>query len=99
MRTNRSPLTTLAAAFTAALLMLSGPADAAGANRYPPSQAGAPLPQVKGMPPELARNLANFDDLDFRVYTGPCTRVTRRTSSCTGPMATRRGASKSTSRT
>jgi hypothetical protein len=25
---------------------------------------------VAGMPAELAKNLANFDDLDFRVYTG-----------------------------
>jgi hypothetical protein len=25
---------------------------------------------VKGVPPALAKNLANFDDLDFRVYTG-----------------------------
>ncbi len=70
MTTNRLSRTALAAALTAAQLMLFGPVGAAGTNRYPGTRAGAPLPQVKGVPSELSRNLANFDDLDFRVYTG-----------------------------
>ncbi|TXH66127.1 MAG: hypothetical protein E6Q88_12650 [Lysobacteraceae bacterium] len=39
-------------------------------NPWPGADVDAPAPKVKGMPRELARNLANFDDLDFRVYTG-----------------------------
>ena len=39
-------------------------------NGWPATKAGEPAPKIKGMSPELARNLANFDDLDFRVYTG-----------------------------
>ena len=42
----------------------------AGQDRWPASTANEPTPMVPGMPPELARRLANFDDLDFRVYTG-----------------------------
>ena len=41
-----------------------------GSTRWPRSKAGEPSPTVKGMPQELAKNLANFDDLDFRVYSG-----------------------------
>ncbi len=33
------------------------------------TRVGTPTPVVEGMPAELARSLANFDDLDFRVYT------------------------------
>jgi len=39
-------------------------------NQWPGIKAGDPTPRVAGIPKELARNLANFDDLDFRVYTG-----------------------------
>jgi hypothetical protein len=42
----------------------------AAESRWPASRAGAPAPKAKGVPAELARNLATFDDLDFRVYTG-----------------------------
>lgn len=38
-------------------------------NAWPGTKVGQPAPHVPGMPVELARNLANFDDLDFRVYT------------------------------
>jgi hypothetical protein len=41
-----------------------GPAE----TRWPGTRAGEPSPQVKGDPADLARNLANFDDLDVRVY-------------------------------
>jgi len=45
-------------------------ARSADQNAWPGSRAGEPTPKVQGVPPELERNLANFDDLDFRVYTG-----------------------------
>lgn len=38
-------------------------------NNCPPSKVGEATPAVQGMPSALARNLATFDDLDFRVYT------------------------------
>jgi hypothetical protein len=43
---------------------------ATAVNRWPGTKVGEPVPKVKGMPAELAKNLANFDDLDFRVYSG-----------------------------
>jgi hypothetical protein len=53
-------------------LCLSGASHGATAaeNNWPGSKVGEPAPRVKGIPAELARNLANFDDLDFHVYTG-----------------------------
>jgi len=55
------------------MFALSAAALAAGAqdldSKWPATKAGQATPQVKGVPAELARNLANFDDLDFRVYT------------------------------
>jgi hypothetical protein len=53
----------------AATLAANAQAEQPKTNRWPSTKAGQPIPQVKGMPAELARNLANFDDLDFRVYT------------------------------
>jgi len=50
--------------------LLAAPLTHAGENTYPGTRAGDPTPKVEDMPAELARNLANFDDLDFRVYTG-----------------------------
>jgi hypothetical protein len=39
-------------------------------NSWPKSSVDAPATNlVPGMPVELMRNLANFDDLDFHVYT------------------------------
>jgi hypothetical protein len=58
----------LGVSFAGAVLIGAGPA--AAADNWPGTQAGAPGQEVKGAPPEVARNLANFDDLDFRVYTG-----------------------------
>lgn len=37
---------------------------------WPGTKAGQATPAVNDMPPFLASNLAKFDDLDFRVYTG-----------------------------
>jgi len=51
-------------------MLLFAPFARADENKYPGTKAGEPTPQVEGMPAELAKNLANFDDLDFRVYTG-----------------------------
>lgn len=38
-------------------------------DRWPGTSVDKPVPQVPGMPEVLADNLANFDDLDFHVYT------------------------------
>jgi len=38
-------------------------------NHWPGTKVGEPEPKIAGISPELANNLANFDDLDFRVYT------------------------------
>jgi hypothetical protein len=45
-------------------------ADEKTSIKWPGTRAGGPTPNVMGVPAELARNLANFDDLDFRLYTG-----------------------------
>lgn len=52
-----------------AALATSAYAQQPKANPWPSTKAGQPSPQVKDMPSDLTRNLANFDDLDFRVYT------------------------------
>lgn len=59
-------------AFAASLALTTvGVASAAGQpiDSWPASKAGEATPAVQGMPSALARNLATFDDLDFRVYT------------------------------
>lgn len=53
-----------------ASLLAVTPAAAAGQDRWPSTSVNKPTPKVEGMPPELAGHLANFDDLDFHVYTG-----------------------------
>src|ERR1700752_550174 len=58
------------AAVTVACLLAAGAAAASDQGSWPASKASAPTPMVAGMPAELAKNLANFDDLDFHVYTG-----------------------------
>lgn len=45
-------------------------ATAAPQSHWPSTKLGQPTPKVEGMPPVLAKNLANFDDLDFHVYSG-----------------------------
>ncbi|WP_218567567.1 ester cyclase [Pseudomonas cavernae] len=52
-----------------ALLIGANSVTAADKDMWPGTQVGEAVPQVEGVPPELAKNLANFDDLDFRVYT------------------------------
>ena len=53
-----------------AALLAATPIGAAAKDKWPATKVGEPTPKVEGVPKELARNLANFDDLDFRVYTG-----------------------------
>jgi hypothetical protein len=60
----------LGASLTAAFLISASPVTAADQKRWPATNVGEPAPKVEGIPPALAKNLANFDDLDFRVYTG-----------------------------
>jgi hypothetical protein len=59
-----------AAALTLVATLLAAPTVQAVETTWPGTKAGEPAPKVEGVPAELARNLANFDDLDFRVYTG-----------------------------
>ena len=54
----------------AAVALLVGFAAHAEDPKWPGTKTGEAAPNVKGLPRELARNLATFDDLDFRVYTG-----------------------------
>ena len=68
-RSTKSALTLATLALAVALVIPASPAPAAE-NRWPGTKAGAPTPQVAGVPAELSKNLATFDDLDFRVYTG-----------------------------
>ena len=46
-----------------------GQAGAVEADKWPGTKVSEATPKVPGMPAVLAKNLANFDDLDFRVYT------------------------------
>jgi hypothetical protein len=52
-----------------AMFAAGAQASEPASNRWPSTKAGQPAPTVSGVPAELAKNLANFDDLDFRVYT------------------------------
>ena len=70
MKLTRVTALALGATFVGALLAGTA-ANAADQNRWPASKVGTPAPKVKGMPPELAKNLANFDDLDFPCLHQP----------------------------
>ena len=61
---NRIAQAVVAAAF------LVGFAAHAEDPKWPGTKTGEAAAIVKGLPKELAKNLATFDDLDFRVYTG-----------------------------
>jgi len=50
-------------------LMVATGVSAADSNKWPGTKVGEATPKV-AIPAELAKNLATFDDLDFRVYTG-----------------------------
>jgi len=55
---------------TVIVVLLAALPIRASENRWPGTKAGEPAPKVGEMPKDLAKHLANFDDLDFRVYTG-----------------------------
>jgi hypothetical protein len=55
---------------TVACLLAAGAVAAADQGSWPGTKASAPAAKVEGMPAALAKNLANFDDLDFHVYSG-----------------------------
>jgi SnoaL-like polyketide cyclase len=61
---------TMTFGFFAASLPLVMPTMAADQDRWPSTSVDKPEPKIEGIPPVLAKNLANFDDLDFHVYTG-----------------------------
>src|SRR5580698_4416892 len=63
-------LWTLTFGLVAAIPLLVSPTLAAGQDRWPSTSVDKPEPRVEGIPPDLAKNLATFDDLDFHVYTG-----------------------------
>jgi hypothetical protein len=67
--TTKLRISTMSLAAAAAALLAASPVRAAE-SKWPGTKAGEPTPKVKGVPEVLAKNLANFDDLDFRVYTG-----------------------------
>jgi hypothetical protein len=52
-----------------ALCASLGSVAAADKGMWPGTKVGEPVPKMPSVPPALAKNLANFDDLDFRVYT------------------------------
>jgi hypothetical protein len=60
----------LCAGLATGLLVAAIPVTATAQTSWPGSKVSEPTPMVAGMPAELAKNLANFDDLDFHVYTG-----------------------------
>src|SRR5215467_12941150 len=68
--TNRRGILTITAGLIAASPFTALRVKAEDEGRWPASTVDKPTPKVKGMPPSLAKNLANFDDLDFHVYTG-----------------------------
>lgn len=70
MKANALKPHVVAIAVAASLLLGANQVAFAAQDNWPGSKVAAPTPKIPGMPPELARNLANFDDLDFHVYTG-----------------------------
>lgn len=47
----------------------AAPLGADAQDRWPGTTADKPALSIPGLPEALAKNLKNFDDLDFRVYT------------------------------
>lgn len=54
----------------ATALIASAPVLAAEPSQWRGTSVDKPAMKVPGMPEVLAKNLGNFDDLDFHVYTG-----------------------------
>jgi hypothetical protein len=70
MTIKKSAMSFVGVGLAAGYLMGAIPVSAAAQDSWPRTSVDAPTPKVPGMPAELAKNLANFDDLDFHVYTG-----------------------------
>jgi len=69
MKLNKSQhLGVITIAFAVACMF--GASAATDENRWPGTKVSEATPTIKSMPAVLAKNLANFDDLDFHVYTG-----------------------------
>ena len=62
-------MTARTASMVLALAAASLIAGAHASDKWPGTKVGQAAPNSEGVPPALAKNLANFDDLDFRVYT------------------------------
>ena len=60
---------TFVAALAVALLVTTSLLTAADKDLWPGTRVDEPAPNIKEVPAELSKNLENFDDLDFRVYT------------------------------
>jgi hypothetical protein len=60
----------IGAGLVTAGLLAAIPVVAADQDPWPSTSVNKPTAKIEGMPEFLAKNLANFDDLDFHVYTG-----------------------------
>ena len=49
---------------------VAAPLGAAAVTHWPGTRVGEQTAPARGVPAALARNLARFDDLDYRVYSG-----------------------------
>src|SRR5882724_13587612 len=56
---------TIGAGLVIASLLVAAPVVAADQDSWPGTSVNKPIPKLKGLPVFLAKNLANFDDLDF----------------------------------
>jgi hypothetical protein len=70
MKTNFRALHVMLGGIAIASMMGMTGGAFADPESWPATRSSEPTPKIPGMPAELARHLANFDDLDFRVYTG-----------------------------
>ncbi len=61
---------TIVVSLAAAIFVVGAQAAPPAADKWPGTKASQAAPKVKGLPAGLERNLATFDDLDFRVYSG-----------------------------
>ena len=71
-KTSKHRILTLAlgASLLGATLGAGSAAAAEKTTAWPGTKVGEATPKPKGVPAVLAKNLATFDDLDFRLYTG-----------------------------
>jgi hypothetical protein len=70
MKTKSATIHAVRSSLIGLCLLGASHAVIADQGSWPASKVNEPTPKVAGMPAELGKNLANFDDLDFHVYTG-----------------------------